>query len=463
MPIITYAETIHLKDGTVIQGRILSTTENFFGIKTETDVITIAKKDIVKIEDNKDEERQKSTAAVMDLTAEQGVSAGTAKALSDYLRVQLVNTEKYDIVTRENMDEILEEQKFQLSGCTSRECVVQVGQLLGVRKIFVGVVTKVGATYIVTLKIIDVESGKIGKAETEECAKCEEDALLISMRNITNKIIGLKVKAEIAPKITKSAEEIIWQEDNSTMIFVPAGEFIMGSDSGEDNEKPSHRINLDAYYIDKYEVTNEQYAKFLNKWTYDRAKDGHLMIYEHVWGVKKVSGPFETLQKWQPSPGYEKYPVVNVTWYGANQYAKWTGKRLPTEAEWEKACRAGSTTKYCFGNNETALEEYAWYYKNSGSKTHPVGEKKPNAWGIYDMHGNVYEWCSDWYGRNYYEGYPYRDPQGPLDGLSHIIRGGSWDSIAWYCFSTYRCGDRPGYGWYACGFRCVVSASALPK
>ncbi|PIV54291.1 hypothetical protein COS16_11090 [Candidatus Desantisbacteria bacterium CG02_land_8_20_14_3_00_49_13] len=139
-------------------------------------------------------QEQKTTAAVMDLEAQEGVSAGVAKSLSDYLRVQLINTQKFDIVTRENVEDLLKEQKLQLSGCTSNECVVQVGQLLGVRKMFAGVVTKIGVTYVITLKIIDVESGKIGKAETEECAKCEEDTLLVSVRNIANKIAGLPAK-----------------------------------------------------------------------------------------------------------------------------------------------------------------------------------------------------------------------------------------------------------------------------
>ena len=418
---------------------------------------------------------QKPTAAVMDLEAKEGVSAGVAASLSDYLRVQLVNTQKFDIVTRENMEEVLKEQKFQLSGCTSRECVVQVGQLLGVRRMFAGVITKIGATYVVTLKIIDVESGKIGKAETEECAKCEEDALLVSMRNIANKITGLPVKEGVniqpAQSVQAGKNEIIWEKDGSAMVLIPAGEFLMGSPEGEGeaDEHPQHKVYLDAYYIDKYEVTNQQFAKFLNEWGKDTDENGQKMIYENEWGIKKVAADFSKTRQllgWEPAKGYETYPVINVTWYGGNQYAKWAGKRLPTEAEWEKACRGPQessgatfrrTTKYCYGNEENKLNEYAWYSANSGSKTHPVGAKEPNTWGVYDMHGNVWEWCSDWYDENYYKNAFYKNPQGPDKGGYRVIRGGSWDIGAVYCRSVNRGGNNPDNGWYNNGFRCAAS------
>ena len=136
-----------------------------------------------------------------------------------------------------------------------------------------------------------------------------------------------------------------------------------------------------------------------------------------------------------------KNPVEQVLWDDCQQFlgklnaksAAGAGKfQLPTEAQWEYACRAGSKTRYCFGDDEKQLGEYAWYGKNSDGKTHPVGEKKPNAWGLYDMHGNVWEWCQDWWKDGYYKESPVDDPTGPLKGSYRVLRGGSWSLPARY-------------------------------
>ena len=121
------------------------------------------------------------------------------------------------------------------------------------------------------------------------------------------------------------------------------------------------------------------------------------------------------------------------------------GYRLPTEAEWEYACRAGSTGKYCFGDDETELPEYAWFKPHSQGKPHPVGQKQPNPWGLYDMHGNVWQWCNDWYGETYYAESPTDNPRGPASGKMRVLRGGAWDSNADKCRSAYRHKEFPVY------------------
>jgi len=208
------------------------------------------------------------------------------------------------------------------------------------------------------------------------------------------------------------------------MVYIPAGEFVMGSDTGNSDEKPVRKVYLDAYYIDKYEVTFEQYDRFCEATNRKKPDD---------------SG-------W----GRGKRPAINVNWDDAVAYCAWAGKRLPTEAEWEKACREVSTGQYLF------LGEYAWYGGNSGRITSPVGTKKPNYWGIYDMHGNVWEWCSDWYGKNYYKKSPYQNPKGPDSGIYRVQRGGSWNDNGDLCRSEGRGMSNFDYGCDTVGFRCAV-------
>jgi formylglycine-generating enzyme required for sulfatase activity len=154
--------------------------------------------------------------------------------------------------------------------------------------------------------------------------------------------------------------------------------------------------------------------------------------------------------------------VVFVTWNDARAFCDWLSKkegkqyRLPTEAEWEYACRAGSPSRFHFGNDEAELGQYAWYSENSKGQTHPVGQKKANAFGLHDMHGNVWQWCADWYDSAYYQNSPKEDPQGPnTAGASRVIRGGSWDDSPRLCRSAYRPCDAPSSRLSDLGFRVV--------
>ena len=162
-------------------------------------------------------------------------------------------------------------------------------------------------------------------------------------------------------------------------------------------------------------------------------------------------------------------PVEQVSWDEAVEFCRKLSElpeeksagyayRLPTEAEWEYACRAGTTTKYSFGDSDSELDEYAWYGKAEalGGTTHPVGEKKPNAWGLYDMHGNVWEWCQDWHGK-YLSG-PVTDPTGPSSGSFRVFRGGGWSFISQDCRSAFRSGFSPGSRSHYLGFRVLRSS-----
>jgi formylglycine-generating enzyme required for sulfatase activity len=222
------------------------------------------------------------------------------------------------------------------------------------------------------------------------------------------------------------------------LVLVPAGKFMMGSPEKEANrdiDETQHEVTISQpFYMGKFLVTQEQYEK--------------------VTGVVNPS-------KYKGA----KNPVEKVTWDDAQNFCKKLstagGKavRLPTEAQWEYACRAGSTTAYGFGDSDEALAQYAWYSVNSKIATHAVGEKKPNAWGLYDMHGNLWEWCQDLYGDKYYSESPKVDPQGPAKGTgAHVLRGGAWYTSTWDCRSAYRYWGWPGWHEPYDGFRVVVAA-----
>jgi formylglycine-generating enzyme required for sulfatase activity len=248
---------------------------------------------------------------------------------------------------------------------------------------------------------------------------------------------------------------------NIDLILVEGGTFTMGKDGTDNDEKPEHDVTLDSFYIGKYPVTNEQYAKFLNEYGSDTVKEGEhkgkLMIEEYKWGVKKENGI------WKPQKGYENHPIVRVTWYGANEFCKFYGYRLPTEAEWEYAARGGNKTKGYKYSGSSNLDEVAWYGSNSDGKTHPVNDnkKKPNELGIYHMSGNVYEWCEDWYDKNYYQYCKENNiKNNPVNTDNNsgrrVLRGGSWNVNSNGVRAASRSYYSPKLRSYNRGFRVVL-------
>ena len=217
-------------------------------------------------------------------------------------------------------------------------------------------------------------------------------------------------------------------------ILIRPGSFTMGSDkSAAKDEKPAHKVALTKpFYLGKYEVTQEQW--------------------------EKVMGTNPSNFKGAKNP-VEKVSYIDCQSFVAKLKEKVPGQtfRLPTEAEWEYACRAGTAGNYCYGDGEGSLAEYAWYNSNASNSTHPVGEKKPNAWGLYDMHGNVWEWCADWYGD--YPATAVGDPQGSSPGSDRVVRGGSWGSYAAYCRAASRNFDNPSGTSHGLGLRLAYSSA----
>ena len=221
--------------------------------------------------------------------------------------------------------------------------------------------------------------------------------------------------------------------------LLPAGRFQMGSNSGDADENPVHEVTLTVpFYIGICEVTQDQYRRVMGS---------------------------------NPSSfrGQAKNPVENVSWESAVEFCvrlssmpaeKSAGRvyRLPSEAEWEYACRAGTTTEYSYGADTSQLGDHAWFKDNSNRSTHPVGQKQPNGWGLCDMHGNVWEWCRDW--KSDYPGGPVTNPKGPPSGSTRVYRGGSWRSKPRSCRSADRFKHirPPGYRDNRLGFRVVLDA-----
>jgi len=245
-----------------------------------------------------------------------------------------------------------------------------------------------------------------------------------------------KIKPEEAKHKIDTSSNTIIGKDGAEMVLIPAGEFLMGSNDGSSDKKPVHTVYLDAFYIDKYEVTNAQYKKFMDA-------TGHKA--PNYWNDSRFNDP--------------KQPVVGVSWYDAKAYADWAGKRLPTEAEWEKAARGGLVgKKYPWGDKITHDDAN---YEGTGGKDiwvypSPVGSFAPNGYGLYDMAGNVLEWCADWYDGNYYKVSPKENPKGPASGNWRVFRGGSWfDDVHNLLRVASRDNDVPTGMGDDVGFRCA--------
>jgi len=233
------------------------------------------------------------------------------------------------------------------------------------------------------------------------------------------------------------------------MVKIPGGWFDMGSKSGSPDESPVHRVWLSSFWMDRFEVIQEQFKK------YQLPDPSHFKNPKHP--LEQINWTDAALYCNDRSRAEDLEPCYDEETWQFNFQAN--GYRLPTEAEWEYAARAGTGTKYSFGNDARKLRAYAWFAENSSGKTHPVGQKKPNPWGLYDMHGNVTEWCNDFYSENYYKDSPEKNPKGPAKGKERVLRGGAWNSSADSCRSTYRASD-PSINDTclasdAIGFRCV--------
>lgn len=232
------------------------------------------------------------------------------------------------------------------------------------------------------------------------------------------------------------------------MMVIEGGAFWRGSNDGNRDETPRHQITLTNFAIDIHPVTNEQFVRFLEVMGGEKDSNHQDIIRLRDSRIKRSGG------KLSIESGYAKHPVVGVTWYGAIAYAKWIGKRLPTEAEWEVAARGGLENAYFPTGDEIEKSEANFF----SSDTTAVMSYAANGYGLYDMAGNVYQWCHDWYGYNYYEASVQEpeNPQGPLQGVYRVLRGGCWKSLKEDLRCSRRHRNNPGTVNGTYGFRCAA-------
>jgi formylglycine-generating enzyme required for sulfatase activity len=235
-------------------------------------------------------------------------------------------------------------------------------------------------------------------------------------------------------------------------VPVEGGPFQMGS--GESGESPIHPVILSGFQISKYEITNQQYCDFLNNKGVIQA-DGCYNETEYIDINFSRCQIGHDGSQFMVKSGSENLPVIDVTWYGAEAFCEWMGGRLPTEAEWEFSSRGGNQSEGTTYSGSNDVNEVAWFKGNSGGFCHPVGLKQPNELGLYDMTGNVNEWCKDWWDGDYYSISVQEDPQGPPGGMWKVLRGGSWFDQAYESRCTYRHGYGPDGKNVTIGFRCV--------
>jgi formylglycine-generating enzyme required for sulfatase activity len=284
-------------------------------------------------------------------------------------------------------------------------------------------------------------------------------ALAYALTGVLIVLLTSCVRATVQPEPAPGTA-VTSDKDGMVIVYVPEGTFIMGSTPDDfmvdADELPQHQVYLDAFWIDQTEVTNAMFATFLNVTGIQKRE-------EKNWLNLNVTDPKigQEGEQWVPKAGYENHPVVNVTWYGAEAYCKWAGRRLPTEAEWEKAARGTDGQLYPWGNDDptcdlTNYDNWCWVRHTTPVGSYPEGQ---SPYGALDMSGNVWELVADFYAADYYANSPERNPTGPVTGEAHVVRGGSFIMHEINVRAARRADYLPNSSSSNVGFRCAFSAN----
>lgn len=402
-------------------------------------------------------QEEKVRIAVFDPIATFAINDGTDVIVREITSSTVVNSGMYDVIDRMTLNKLAEEQNFARNGMMDETQAVQIGKIAGASKVLFSVLASSGTRNMLTTKLIDVLTGTVEKQQYKLIDQSMD--IVLEVENLTKTLVGGKMPtrttttttysqtgyaSQPAPAANQDFTETAWGV-NMKMIWVEGGDFLMGCTSEQGNcesdEQNVRRVTVDGFYIGMLEVTQSQWEKVVGtSVTQQRNKANP------DWSLKGV-GP--------------DYPMYYVSWDEAMEFCRLlsnkTGRTytLPTEAQWEYAARGGNKNEGAKYAGSNMIDAVAWYADNSGNSTHIVGSKRANALGIYDMSGNVWEWCKDWYA-NSYVSYDTNNPVGPSSGACRVDRGGGWSSTASSCRVANRGSNSPGGRDGNLGFRVVL-------
>ena len=399
---------------------------------------------------------EKVRIAVFDPIATFAINDGTDVIVREITSSTIVNSGMYDVIDRMTLNKLAEEQNFARNGMMDETQAVQIGKIAGASKVLFSVLASSGTRNMLTTKLIDVLTGTVEKQQYKLIDQSMD--IVLEVENLTKALIGGKMPtrttttttysqtgyaSQPAPAANQDFTETAWGV-NMKMIWVEGGDFLMGCTSEQGNcdsdEQNVRRVTVDGFYIGMLEVTQSQWEKVVGTSISQQRNKAN-----SSWSLYGV-GP--------------DYPMYYVSWDEAIEFCRLlsnkTGRTytLPTEAQWEYAARGGNKNEGAKYAGSNMIDVVAWYTDNSGSGTHIVGSKRANALGIYDMSGNVWEWCKDWYA-NSYVSYDTNNPVGPSSGSRRVVRGGNWCYDASYCRVADRYYDSPSLRYYGLGFRVV--------
>ena len=392
------------------------------------------------------------------------VNYGVKTLLRQSITFAITRTAGYEGYNRVDMAQIMGEHNFQRTGYVSDEQIKKLGQMTGAAFVLIAEAANYDPTHIVILaNLVNVESGRIVNSSIPIVAPTAPEGMSKSCADLAKMLLSINDNSHstttptnhqsdnssysYTPQLTTNQDfiETAWGI-NMKMIWVEGGDFLMGCTSEQGNcesdEQNVRRVTVDGFYIGMLEVTQSQWEKVVGT-----------SIYQQ-WTKADISGI--------PSRGVgPDYPMYCVSWDEAMEFCRLlsnkTGRTytLPTEAQWEYAARGGNKNEGAKYAGSNMIDAVAWYTDNSGSSTHIVGSKRANALGIYDMSGNVWEWCKDWYASSYVS-YDTNNPVGPSSGSYRVDRGGSWYSSASYCRVALRDHYSPDDRSSSLGFRVVL-------